>query len=405
MDLPQIAALIQTLDQPPYRARQLYHWIYQRRETDFSRMSSLGRDLRTKLAQVARIDYPKIVNDRVSVDGSRKFLFELEDCARVEAVLIPEPDRLTLCLSSQVGCLVGCRFCATGMMGFKRSLTPGEIVGQLMAVEQLLSPPRSPGGNEREGKIPHSAFHIPQSKITNVVMMGMGEPLLNRRAVFQAARIICDPDGIAIPPRKFSISTVGWVPGIKAMTLALSNCHSGEGRNPGLPRVKLAVSLNATTDADRERLMPLVSKYRLETIIATAREYAKASALPVAFNYLLLAGENDTDADAARLTALLRSSPPAKQGGSKGGSSLLKSAQDKASWCKVNLMEYNEIGGVFTRANSERTARFQNLLRNAGFTVTLRASRGGDVSGACGQLAGEYAPGSGSALEALTTLE
>jgi len=446
LDLADLKSLLIGWDEPAYRARQLYHWLYARRSADFATITNLSLTLREKLQAATHIGYPHIIANQQALDGTQKLLFGLEDGERVEAVLIPEGERLTLCLSSQVGCLVGCPFCATGLMGFRRNLTVGEIVGQLLAVESLISTPNITDGNEVQNKIPQSKIQNPKSEIrnpkseirnpkseiTNIVLMGMGEPLLNRRAVFKAARLITDPDGIGLPARKLTISTVGWVPGIRAMTKALSPTpHPGRddfSRPPletRLPRVKLAVSLNATTDDQRRRIMPLVARYPLRDIVSAAREYALASKLPVALNYLLLAGENDSDADASQLTRLLLSppqspeedpdfSPPRSPGGNERGGNIPQSKiqnpkskisfshrqmKESASLFKINLMEYNEVGSPFTRASGDRTEAFLNLLRNAGLTVTLRTSRGGDIAGACGQLAGNYEPGSGRVLE------
>ncbi len=335
----ELEALSLHLGEPAYRGRQLYHWLYTRRVTDFNSMTDLARSLREQLSEVSSISPVDVLTDESAEDGSRKLLFGLPDGMRVEGVLIPDGERLTVCLSSQVGCVIGCGFCATGQIGFRRNLSAAEIVGQFTAL-----------------------YRIADTRITNVVMMGMGEPLLNSAEVFKAARLITDPDGLAVSRRRFSVSTIGWVSGIRAM------------QKSGL-RLKLTVSLNGTTDEQRQQLMPLSSKYSLATILSAASDYARSSRQRVTFTYLLLKGINDSLADARRLVKLVRHIP-----------------------CKINLMEYNEIDDQFQRSTLEKTEQFQETVRSAGLTVILRASRGQDIAAACGQLAGGYRPGTGSTI-------
>jgi len=335
----ELEALSLQLGEPAYRGRQLYHWLYTRRATDFDSMTDLARSLREQLSEIASISPVEVLTDESAEDGSYKLLFGLPDGMRVEGVMIPDGERLTVCLSSQVGCVIGCGFCATGQIGFRRNLSTAEIVGQFTAL-----------------------YRTVDTRITNVVMMGMGEPLLNSAEVFKAARLITDPDGLAISRRRFSISTIGWVPGIQAM------------QKSGL-RLKLTVSLNGTTDEQRKQLMPLSSKYSLASILKAASDYAGSSKQRVTFTYLLLKGINDSLTDARRLVKLVRQIP-----------------------CKINLMEYNEIGDQFQRSSIEQTEQFQETVRSAGLTVILRASRGRDIAAACGQLAGGYQPGTGSTI-------
>jgi len=326
-DLEQLAL---QLNQPRFRAKQLYQWLYTRRQTDPQEMTNLAKEFRTLLAE-SYIGMPlEVINRCEGLDGSIKLLFKLNDGKLVEGVIIPEGLRLTACLSSQVGCNLDCQFCATASLGFQRNLLPGEIVGQLILLENAAGRP-----------------------MTNVVMMGMGEPLLNRDNLFDAVRLITDPEGMALSRHRFTISTAGWLPGIIAM------------KDSGL-RVKLAVSLNGTTDEQRGRLMPRASRYPLTAIIETAAAYAYWADIRVQFGYLLLEGLNDSDDDARRLVRLLRKIP-----------------------CKVNVMEYNSIGGEFRRTTPEKTDHFATLLRDANITVTVRTSRGGDINAACGQLAGK----------------
>jgi len=320
-----------SLGEPAYRGRQLYHWLHVRRCNEFDAMTDLAAAFRAKLSQDIRISPVKVLERFTGNDNSLKLLFGLPDENRIEGVLIPDGERLTVCLSSQVGCVIGCKFCATGKIGFIRNLTAAEIVGQFIALDTTLD-----------------------RRISNVVMMGMGEPLLNRTAVFKAAGIITDPDGLGISRRRFSISTVGWVPGIRVMTAAKM-------------RLKLTVSLNATTDEQRRKLMPLAARFPLKEVLSAAAEYSRVSRQRLTFTYLLLNGINDTIEDARRLVGLVRNIS-----------------------CKVNLMEYNEIGGDLQISGSVTTETFQNELRVAGITALLRTSRGEDITAACGQLAGGY---------------
>lgn len=349
------------MNQPPFRGRQLYRWLYAEREAEFEQMTDLPLAIRNILPKMASADPMKIVRQLDGSDGSLKLLLEAEDGLRVESVLIPEGERLTACLSSQVGCAVGCSFCATGLMGFKRNLTAGEIIGQLFAVERTYG-----------------------RRMTNVVMMGMGEPFLNRPALFKALPILADPDGVGLSRRHITISTAGWLPGIRALIEAArtgayrdksiedireGKAHEAVGKSRErnrFPRVKLALSLNAVTDEERLRLMPLAGRYPLKALIAACGAYAEISGERTSINYLLLAGENDSSAHAQRLAALA-------QGG----------------FFKIGLMEYNEVGESFRRAARAKVDEFVKILTEAGVSVTVRTSRGRDIAAACGQLAGE----------------
>lgn len=294
-------------------------------------MSNLSISLREKLQRLATVIIPRIVRKEISVDGTLKLLLELSDGERIETVYIPEGERHTACLSSQVGCALSCVYCATGKIGFKRNLSSGEIIGQLFCLE-------SATGN----------------RVTNVVMMGMGEPLLNCDEVFKAIRLMTDPDGIGLSRRKVTISTSGWLPGIKE--LIEEN-----------PRIKLSLSLNATTDEQHIKLMPQVGRYSIKELISTAGIYARNSGQPLTIGFLLLQGENDSVEDARRLVKLL---------------SRLK--------VKINLMEYNEIDATFRSSDYKSVERFMKILVDSGLTVTRRESRGESITGACGQLAAGY---------------
>ncbi len=378
----ELEAFAQQHNFPVYRGRQLYKWIYHERQANFRAMTDLPVAMRDALVEHASVSPLKIVKNQAGYDGSLKLLLEATDGARIESVLIPEGERMTACLSSQVGCAVGCKFCATGLMGFTRNLTAGEIIAQLFAIEQAAGRP-----------------------MTNIVMMGMGEPLLNRPALFKAIPILTDPEGVGISRRHFTVSTAGWLPGIVSLTEAVrkgrhkeksfaelgakrqlsatgytissqtSAVDGDEEAHPKdaavFPRVKLALSLNSTTDEERRELMPLAGRYPLRETLAAAGDYARASGERVSVNYLLLAGKNDSDDDARRLRGLV------KQAGGKATAEIFK----------TNIMEYNDVGAEFLRASPERREAFARILSDSGLQVTVRTSRGRDIAAACGQLA------------------
>lgn len=335
-DVADLVKLANELGEPSYRGRQLYHWLYVKRTQDFESMSSLSGSFRKRLAECSVVTPIDITAEEKGSDNSRKFVFALPDGHRVEGVLIPDGDRLTACLSSQIGCVVGCGFCATGRMGFIRNLSAGEIVGQFVALQS-------------EAEL----------RITNVVMMGMGEPLLNRSNLFKAARLITDPNGLAVSHWKFNVSTVGWLPGIRALIKS------------GL-RLKFSISLNGTTDEQRGLLMPLTARFSLDKLLGAARDYALSARQRITFTYLLLNGVNDSLEDALRLADLIKSIP-----------------------CKVNLLEYNEVCEGFFASGHRQVETFREALIAAGLNATVRTSRGKDITAACGQLAGGYKPGDG----------
>lgn len=295
-------------------------------------MTDLGLSLRNHLKETIVVSPLSVLRTVQDEDESTKVLFALNDGECVEGVLIPEEERLTACLSSQAGCAVNCGFCATGQIGFKRNLSAGEIVSQLILLEKLAL-----------------------KRVTNVVMMGMGEPLHNIPALFKAIRLLIDPDGLGISHRRLTVSTVGWVPGIRAMIEQDIN-------------VKLAISLTATTDELRRQLTPLAARFTLAELMKAMRDYSKYTKFRVSISYLLLDGINATLEDADRLIEMLKGIP-----------------------CKINLMEYNEVVPSFRRTSPEVTQAFRERLLGANLTATIRASRGRGVKGACGQLAGGYA--------------
>lgn len=317
--------------QPRYRGSQLSQAIYARRERGFTGLTELDKNFREFLSAHCRIAYPEIRKRIVSRDGSSRYILALEDACAIEAVHMPEKNRTTVCLSSQVGCAVDCRFCFTGLLGSKRNLTAGEMVGQVLAIAQ--------------------DQQLPKQARLNVVFMGMGEPLLNLRNVLQAVRIFADPEGVGISLRRITVSTSGVVPRI--LDLA---------REPARP--KLAVSLNASTDDQRTALMPLNRKFPLKELLSACRAYPLRPRERLTFEYVLLDGINDSDSDAARVAELLRG---------------IRS--------KVNLIPYNSGPELpFRPSPLARVLAFQNVLSGRGVPAFIRISRGQDVMAACGQL-------------------
>jgi 23S rRNA (adenine2503-C2)-methyltransferase len=318
------------LGEKPFRARQLMQWIYQRRVLDFGAMTDLSRNLRERLVATASLDLPAVVQREVSEDGTRKWLIDVGGNQAVESVFIPEPNRGTLCISSQAGCAIDCAFCATGHQGFNRNLTAQEILGQVLIAREELP-----------------------SDITNVVFMGMGEPLANYDNVLRAVRILVDDFGFGLSRRRVTISTSGLVP--QLLRLA-GDCN-----------VALAVSLHATTDELRDRLVPINRLHPIEKLLDACWQYAEVLASRhVTFEYVMLAGVNDSADDARRLVRLLRNRP-----------------------AKVNLIPFNPFpGSEFECSHAEVIDRFVRILRDRGIVATIRRARGDDIAAACGQLAG-----------------
>ena len=319
----------------PFRARQLLHWIHQRRETDFARMSDLAKPLREKLARSACVEAPVIVGDTTAEDGTRKWLLKVDEANAVEAVFIPETNRGTLCISSQAGCTLDCAFCSTGKQGFNRNLDTAEIIGQLWLANRLL-----------EGERP----------VSNVVMMGMGEPLLNLDNVIPALRLMLDDNAYGLSRRRVTVSTSSVIPGMDRLR---DECP-----------VALAVSLHAPNDALRDQLVPVNKKYPLRDLIAACNRYLeKAPRDFITFEYVMLDGVNDNVAHAKELVGLA-----------------------KRVRSKFNLIPFNPFPkSDFRRSDPDRIRRFAEVLQSAGLTVTTRKTRGDDIAAACGQLAGEVA--------------
>jgi 23S rRNA (adenine2503-C2)-methyltransferase len=327
----EIVALVEGLGEPAYRGRQLATWVYVKGVADFAAMTDLPRDLRERLAAVAVVAPPETVARHVSRDGSVKLELGLADGRRVQSVVMPDGDRLTLCVSTQVGCGFGCAFCLTGTMGLQRNLTAGEIIGQAWAARASLAA---------------------GARLTHVVFMGMGEPLANYAATIKALRVLVAPLGFGFSPRRITVSTVGLVKGLER--LARENL-----------RVNLAVSLHAPTDETRSRLMPVNRGWGLDDLLAACRRFPLPVRQRMTFEYTLLDGVNDSAEDARRLARRL-----------------------EGLRAKVNLIPFNEWpGSAFRRPPPERILGFQRVLLDAGLTATIRWSKGDDVGAACGQLA------------------
>ncbi|HLS56283.1 MAG TPA: 23S rRNA (adenine(2503)-C(2))-methyltransferase RlmN [Zeimonas sp.] len=328
--------------QKPFRARQLMRWIHQRGEHDFDAMTDLAKDFREVLDRCARVAASPVVADHVSADGTRKWLLDVGAGNAIEAVFIPEVDRGTLCISTQAGCAVNCAFCSTGKQGFSRNLEAHEIVGQLWHANRALGA-GDPAGRAR-GERP----------ISNVVFMGMGEPLQNYAATLTALRILLDDNAYGLSRRRVTVSTSGVVPMIDRLR---DDCP-----------VALAVSLHAPDDALRDRLVPLNRKYPLAELMAACRRYLERAPRDfITFEYVMLDGVNDSDRHAEGLLALVRDVP-----------------------CKFNLIPFNPFpNSGLRRSPADRIRRFAQRLADAGIVTTTRRTRGDDIDAACGQLAGE----------------
>ena len=332
----ELAAEIEAIGAPPFRARQLWHWIYHRGAKDFAAMTSLAKDFREQLAQRFTVERPATSRAQASLDGTRKWLLKFADGNEAECVHIPEEDRGALCVSSQVGCTLTCKFCHTGTQPLVRNLSAAEIVGQVMLARDELGEWPSP----KEGRL-----------LSNIVLMGMGEPLFNYDNVAKAIRIIMDNEGIAISRRRITLSTAGVVPMIR-------RCGEELG-------VKLAVSLHAVTDELRDEIVPLNKKYPIAELLAACRDYPGSSqARRITFEYVMLKGVNDTPAEARQLIKLLSGIP-----------------------AKVNLIPFNPWPGAPYECSTPGTiAKFAEVLTKAGFIAPVRTPRGQDIMAACGQL-------------------
>ncbi|MBU4612742.1 23S rRNA (adenine(2503)-C(2))-methyltransferase RlmN [Achromobacter sp. GG226] len=343
-----LAELVQGWGGKPFRARQLLRWIHQRGVADFDAMTDLARDFRATLAERCHVQAPGVQLEHRSRDGTRKWLFDVGAGNAIETVFIPEDDRGTLCISSQAGCTVACPFCSTGHQGFNRNLGTNEIIGQLWWARHAI---QADGDTGRLGDAPAGNEH---RIISNVVMMGMGEPLLNYNAVLPALQLMLDDNAYGLSRRRVTVSTSGVVP---MMDRLGEDCP-----------VALAVSLHAPNDTLRDRLVPLNRKYPLRELLAACERYlVHAPRDFITFEYVMLDGVNDTDAHADELIGIARNVP-----------------------CKLNLIPFNPFAqSGLHRSPAARVKLFAQRLMDAGIVTTVRKTRGDDIDAACGQLAGE----------------
>ncbi|ANA34573.1 23S rRNA (adenine(2503)-C(2))-methyltransferase RlmN [Ralstonia mannitolilytica] len=340
-DAQGLLAYCEGLGEKSFRAKQLQRWIHQSGASDFAEMTDLAKSLREKLATRAVIQAPAVISDHLSSDGTRKWLVDVGQGNAVETVYIPEETRGTLCVSSQAGCAVNCRFCSTGKQGFSRNLTTGEIIGQLWMAEFAMR--KQLGRGPKDDRV-----------ITNVVMMGMGEPLLNYDAVVPALSLMLDDNAYGLSRRRVTVSTSGVVPMMDRLSRDLP--------------VALAVSLHASNDALRDVLVPLNKKYPLAELMAACRRYLEFAPRDfITFEYCMLDGVNDTVEHARELLRVVADVP-----------------------CKFNLIPFNPFPeSGLKRSNNEQIRRFAQVLLDAGIVTTIRKTRGDDIDAACGQLAGE----------------
>ena len=338
LDREQMQRFFVELGEKPFRASQTMKWIHQVGVTDFEQMTNLSKSLRETLAQVAEVALPEVISDLQSVDGTRKWLLKVPGKSAIEMVFIPEGDRGTLCVSSQVGCTLDCAFCATGKQGFNRDLTPAEIVGQLWIAKQRLA----------------EQFNTTDRIVTNVVMMGMGEPLMNFDHVVSSMQVMQDDFCFGLSKRRITLSTAGVVPMIDRLKEACP--------------VSLAVSLHAPNDGLRDELVPLNRKYPIAELLSACNRYLDngSSRGRITFEYIMLEGVNDELSHAQELITLMKQVPG-----------------------KVNLIPFNPFDGIeFKRSSKQRIQRFKQTLNEAGVIATVRKTRGDDIEAACGQLAG-----------------
>ncbi len=333
----ELVAMLAGMGKERFRADQIISWLYRHRVDNVAEMTNLSRPFRQQLEDVATVQSLTCRATETAADGTRKFLFRLFDGSCIETVLIPEPKRLTLCLSTQVGCRQGCRFCVTGRQGFHRNLKVGEIVDQVVQVQKRV---------DRE-----------QRRISNIVFMGMGEPLDNFDALVKAIEILKYDDGLQFSSRRITVSTCGLVPGMEKLGAQADVC--------------LAISLNATDDETRSLLMPINRRYNLKTLLSACRQFPLKRRSRITFEYILLKDINDRLADAARLVKLMKP---------------LKS--------KINLIPFNAHPDLpYQRPTDEQISAFQAILLDSGMTSIIRKSKGADIAAACGQLRGKVAAG------------
>ncbi len=337
MTLPEMTTFFADMGEKPFRAKQVFRWIHHGGVDNFDAMTDLAKSLREKLPSVAMIEAPRLMTEQASVDGTRKWLLDVGTGNGIEVVFIPEADRGTLCISSQVGCALDCTFCSTGKQGFNRNLTTGEIIGQLWWANKAMG--RDPKG---------------ERIVSNVVMMGMGEPLANFDNVTNAMDIMLDDQAYGLSRRRVTLSTSGVVPNLRRL----------KTRCP----VALAVSLHAPNDALRDVLVPINQKYPLAELLAAIQDYLEAAPRDfVTFEYVMLDGVNDSVQQAHELVKLVAGIE-----------------------CKFNLIPWNAFPGApYRRSSNNAIHRFRDVLQQAGLIVTVRKTRGDDIDAACGQLVGQ----------------
>jgi 23S rRNA (adenine2503-C2)-methyltransferase len=333
LPIEEMKTFLLSLDEKPFRTAQVARWLYGRGARSFGEMSNLSKEFREKLNTHAWISWLDPQEVQSSADGAQKFRFVLEDGEGIESVLLPERDHWTLCLSTQVGCALGCKFCLTGKRGFVRNLIPAEIIDQILGVRAILPP---------------------EKRIRNLVFMGMGEPMLNVENLTQALETIRSPLGLQFSYRHITVSTAGVIPQMEAFS---SRRHFAQ----------LAISLNASTDEQRTALMPINRKYPLKELLAACRRLPLSNREKITFEYVLIQGLNDSAEDGERLARLLR-----------------------GMQAKINLIPHNEhVQSPWKRPDEESVNRFRQILMDAGYTAVIRQSRGNDIMAACGQLGGK----------------
>lgn len=333
LTIDELESFVVSLGEKPFRARQLARWLYGRKVRSFEEMTDLARSFREKLMEKSRISFLQPAEIKASPDGTKKYRFLLTDGEAVESVLLPEKDHFTLCLSTQTGCALGCKFCLTGTRGLARNLDPSEIIDQVIGVQATL---------------------LAEEKLTNLVLMGMGEPLHNFDNVVQALKVIRSPAGLHFSHRRVTLSTAGIIPEMEEIS---SRHHF----------IKLAISLNASTDEQRSALMPINRKYPLSDLLAACRRIPLANREKITFEYVLIRGLNDSEEDAHRLAKLL-----------------------KGIRAKINLIPFNEHSqSPFKRPEDIAVQKFRQILMARRFTTMVRQSKGSDIMAACGQLGGK----------------
>ena len=357
LDQEALEAYCAGLGEKPFRAKQLLRWIHQAGVDDFGAMTDMSKPLRERLSQQAAITTPRVLRDTTAADHTRKWLLDVGTGNAIETVFIPETSRGTLCISSQAGCALECSFCSTGRQGFNRNLTAAEIIGQLWLASRTLRSREVPAGEVRTGQDaaagPGDGVAVSRP-ISNVVMMGMGEPLANFDNVATAMRLMLDDHAYGLSRRRVTLSTAGLVPGIDRLR---EECP-----------VSLAVSLHAPNDALRDELVPINRNYPVRELLAACLRYIDVAPRGyVMFEYVMLAGVNDGVAQARELAALVKDVP-----------------------CKVNLIPFNPYPGIrYQRSSTDAVDRFRDVLVRAGLIATVRKTRGDDIDAACGQLSGQ----------------